>query len=173
MPAICREAAVKPVHTVRLMQPNRMILPPLRAGSSASWTPTAFGQKQMRKLACARTKHLTHTAIRLCPEGVGAWLAGDLPRSGSKTGAHGAPNATESYDFATASRWIISNPVACGDQPKAPCRSLPSPAVPDANAQQCPPTWLSSYTGRAPGRAPVDAQRGWRGFLPAVKFSGR
>ncbi|GEM_PF-3212496 len=66
----------------------------------------------------ARSK-ISHPAARLCPEGVGAWLAGDLPRSGSKTSARGAPEATKPYGFATASRWIVSKLDSYGLRPEA------------------------------------------------------
>ena len=109
MPTIWRAAAAKPSNAICLTHPS-LILGLLRNPSSASRTPTAFGQNQKRDgadpLTSAEGAELTDppplpkarndrspasaegAELNRSPastEGVGVWLADDLARSGSKT----------------------------------------------------------------------------------------
>jgi hypothetical protein len=81
-------------------------------------TPTAFGQHQKpncvhrRMLSCLRSASA---------EGVGALLARDLARSGSKSSACGGSNGSQASGFAVASRQIV------GKVERTP--ALPRPAA--------------------------------------------
>jgi hypothetical protein len=77
-------------------KPRSQVLRLLRSRSPTSRAPTASGQNQKHPAINARLLpggRGNLTAICFCPEGVGAWLASDLARSGSKIGAPDKPRS--------------------------------------------------------------------------------
>ena len=127
LPAIWREAAVNPANAVCLIHLGRLVSGPLRApsqtsqlprpsariksmGARRSASPAAFGQNQKPR----------RTWTCFCPEGVGAWLARDLARSGSKPCQRGMPDTPRSSGFRAAARPIAdkSAPTAFGPNQK-------------------------------------------------------
>ena len=57
--------------------------------------------------------------IRFCPEGVGAWLAGDLLRSSSKPCERDPPDTPRSPGFAAGPRQIVGKPDSYGLRPES------------------------------------------------------
>jgi len=108
LPAICRTAAARsgtaiyPTHPMRRFccrcsadrQQAALLRPSARIKSTKSPAPVSAEAVRVRFPRAASAKGRTRglPAICLCPQGVGAWLADDLPRSGSKIRHRGIPD---------------------------------------------------------------------------------
>ena len=109
---LARDLARSGSKTCRCGVPEKPRSPGFRAAAQPiadKSAPTAFGQNQQPE----------RTTIRFCPEGVGAWLARDLARSGSKTCGCGVPEKPRSPGFRAAAQPIASKLRSYGLRPES------------------------------------------------------
>ena len=129
-------AAVNPANAIPLTHPRRrvccrspadrrqagLLRPPARIKNGKRHHPVSASTLTdcglLAAKSCAQPQMGKPPKTRFCPEGVGAWLAGDLLRSSSKPCERNPPDAPVA-GFAAGPRQIVGKPDSYGLRPES------------------------------------------------------